>query len=271
MSDLANSGFMIGGRPEDLFKGAAAYYSVYRPSYPPEIIESIVRDCHLDGSGKLLDAGCGTGQVFLALSRYFAETLAIDPDEDMLTHARINAARHELNNVEFKCLRAEDLDSSHGSLRMAVFGNSFHWTDRCLAAEKLYDLLAPNGSLVLLCSGSFLTGSSNWEIIVQNTIERHLGAKRRAGNGFYQEAERHEEILKRTRFNRITITNIMSQEEYTTDEIVGYLYSTSYASREVLGGRAKTFETDLRNALRNLNQAPPFLRSVEQTIIIARR
>ena len=61
----------------DLFLGVAEYYQRYRVPYLQEVFDWIVNEYRLDGCGRLLDGGCGTGQVALPLSRWFDEVIAI--------------------------------------------------------------------------------------------------------------------------------------------------------------------------------------------------
>jgi hypothetical protein len=63
----------------DLFLGAAQYYERYRVPYPQEVFDWIINEYRLDGRGRLLDGGCGTGQVALPLSRWFGESLRSTP------------------------------------------------------------------------------------------------------------------------------------------------------------------------------------------------
>ena len=64
----------------------------------------------LDGSGRLLDLGCGPGTLTLPLAPHFAEVAAIDPDEGMIAEARKAGAA----NVDWRIGRAADLSSALG-------------------------------------------------------------------------------------------------------------------------------------------------------------
>ncbi|XSC45121.1 hypothetical protein ACF1BQ_002375 [Bradyrhizobium sp. RDT10] len=57
---------------------------------------------------------------------------------------------------------------------------------------------------------------------------------------------------------------------WTADSIVGYLYSTSFASRAVLGNLQKSFEDDLRERLSRLSAADQFAEEIEFSIVSAR-
>src|SRR4051794_13788817 len=102
----------------DFFLGAAEYYERYRVPYPQEVFDWIVNEYRLDGCGRLLDAGCGTGQVALPLSRWFEEVIAIDPDQEMLQIGERAARDNGIANVSFLNLKAEDLLSEVAPLRL---------------------------------------------------------------------------------------------------------------------------------------------------------
>ena len=73
---------------QDLFKGAAKFYSKYRPLYPASLIRFLVKRFSLDGNGKMLDLGCGTGQLALRFSDWFEQIVGIDPDLEMIQEAK---------------------------------------------------------------------------------------------------------------------------------------------------------------------------------------
>src|SRR5262245_37290039 len=84
MITLASENNRDPGLTNDLFVGTAEYYERYRVAYPQKIFDWVINEHKLDGRGRLLDAGCGTGQVALPLSRWFDEIIAIDPEQQML-------------------------------------------------------------------------------------------------------------------------------------------------------------------------------------------
>lgn len=266
-----NQGFMVGGRREDLFKGTAAYYDAYRRPYPQAVVDHIARRCRLDGRGRLLDAGCGTGQVFQAMAKYFTEVLAIDPDADMLKFARKRVNKLKMNNVLLRQMRAEELTDSVGPLRAAIFGASFHWTDRVAVAENLYDLLECGGQLLVLSPSGIHSGKTVWEVAIQETLVQYFGLERQAGSGSYVEGERHEQALERTRFGNIEVVDIPVYERWSIDQLVGYLFSTSYASKSLLGKQAHDFEQTARQRLLSIQPDGCFEKTIEYTVILAER
>jgi SAM-dependent methyltransferase len=264
-------GFLVGGRPEDLFKGTAAYYAAYRRPYPPAVVDYVARRCDLDGRGRLLDAGCGTGQVFQVFAHLFDDVAAIDRDPEMVEYARKTASELGLRNVSVRQLAVEEIGDDIAPLRMTIFGASFHWTDRQRVGDRIYDLTAPGGHLVVLAPNDIPRGTTAWEQVIRDVLVRHFGRERRAGTGVYCEGERHEQALARTRFKKIEQTGIPVVERWSIEQIIGHLYSTSFASKAVIGDRTNDFEQDLRQSLARVASDNLFEKINKITAIIAER
>jgi SAM-dependent methyltransferase len=205
------------------------------------------------------------------MARYFDDVLAIDPDPEMVAHARRAAAGLGRGKVEVRQMRAEEIPADVAPLRAAIFGASFHWTDRPRVADMVYDLLEPNGCLAVLSPDVIHKGTSDWEAAIRAALARHLGSERRAGGGVYRAGELHQEALGRTRFKTIETIGIPVREEWSVEQILGYLASTSHASKAVLGDRATAFEDELRRSLGALATRGPLDKLVDYTVIIARR
>ena len=175
---------------KSLFASAASYYAEFRVPYPKELVARVVAECGLDGRQRLLDLGCGTGEVFLPLLPHVASVVAIDPDPDMLDHAKRKAARRGSSDVRFVQASAEEIDGSCGVFDLVTAGASFHWMDRHAVGRTIArDLLAPGGTLVILASTSLWHGEEPWHGIVRDVMRRWLGEERRAGTGVFQSPE----------------------------------------------------------------------------------
>ena len=75
------------GSSATLFAGTAWHYARYRPGYPDAFFADLITRFRLDGTGRLLDLGCGTGQLTLRLAAHVAEAIGIDPEPEMLSDA----------------------------------------------------------------------------------------------------------------------------------------------------------------------------------------
>jgi ubiquinone/menaquinone biosynthesis C-methylase UbiE len=94
---------------------------------------------------RVLDVGCGTGRLEVALGER-ARVWGIDPSPEMLALARRQAPRA----AGFKLARAEELPFKDGWFERAVMWLSVHLVDRPLAFRELYRVLAADGRLVIV-------------------------------------------------------------------------------------------------------------------------
>jgi SAM-dependent methyltransferase len=78
---------------KDLYKGTAEYYDRFRPLYPAMLLTDLRARVDLDGTGRLLDLACGTGQVAFALAGDVAEVWAVDQEAESIEFGRRAARR----------------------------------------------------------------------------------------------------------------------------------------------------------------------------------
>src|SRR5260370_41817739 len=70
------------------FEGTGEYYAVGRPPYSAQLADTVARELSLDGTGQLLDVGCGPGVLALALAQLFDQVTSLDPEPGMLQAGR---------------------------------------------------------------------------------------------------------------------------------------------------------------------------------------
>jgi cyclopropane fatty-acyl-phospholipid synthase-like methyltransferase len=63
-----------------IYQGAAAHYRRGRPAYSPQLEAVLSEELDLDGSARLLDAGCGPGILTVRIAHLFEEAVGLDPD-----------------------------------------------------------------------------------------------------------------------------------------------------------------------------------------------
>jgi len=244
-----------------LYSGSAAYYATGRAAYPQEVADALVTELGLDGTGLLVDVGCGPGSLTLLLAPHFAAAVGVDADEDMLAEGARLAAELGVNNVTWRHLRAEDLSPDEvGTARTVTFAQSFHWMDRPRVASVARRLLAPDGALVHVHATTHRGIDEDlplphprppWERISELVV-RYLGTGRRAGQGVLPPRVGGDEdsIYRAAGFSyRKTLEVPGSIIERTADEVAAAVYSLSSSAPHLFGDRFEEFDADLRTLL----------------------
>lgn len=129
------------------FGRRAASYDELRPADASwwELFELVVQEAGLRGA-KVLDAGCGTGRLAVALAeRGVARVWGVDASPEMLAVARAKAP-----SVGFKQGRLEALPFKDGWFDAAVTWLVVHLVDRPAAFSELRRVLASGGRLAIV-------------------------------------------------------------------------------------------------------------------------
>ncbi len=174
-----------------LYAGSARFYATGRVAYPAELVDVLVDALALDGSGRLLDVGCGPGSLTLLLASHFAEAIGVDADPDMLAEAAQLAEEQNVRNVSWQQLRAEELPAGLPPVRVATFAQSLHWMDRRRVTAAVHAMLEPGGAAIHvhatthrgLATNARLTHPRPPREQITRLVRRYLGPQPRAGQG----------------------------------------------------------------------------------------
>ena len=245
---------MTANRKDDSapYAGTAWYYARFRPPYPPALVSVLRETFGLDGTGRLLDLGCGPGSVAIRLAHLFEQVVAIDPEPDMLAEGKAQAGRAGVSNITWIRGRSDDLSPALGSFRVVTMGESFHWMDRARTLDTLYDLVIDGGGVAIVGRGAPIPcpPPTSWRVAINKVVRQYVGDMRLPWDSpDPAPEERHETFLAQSRFKDVTSYQESFDITWTVDSIVGNLYSMSFCSRRLLGDRVEAFERDLRRAI----------------------
>jgi SAM-dependent methyltransferase len=236
-----------------LYDGSAPYYARGRLPYPPAIADVFRDELRLDGTGRLLDVGCGPGSLTLLLAPLFGEVVGVDRDLGMIAEAARQAALRGVANARWEALPAEALPADLGVFRVTTFAQSFHWMDRQTVATAVRSMLEPGGSWVHVSAtthegvedASGLPFPSPPRAEIAELVYSYLGPTRR------ECVSGEDDVLAGAGFTgprRVIVPGHI--HERSEDDVVASVFSLSWAAPHLFGDRIDNFEPDLRELLR---------------------
>ena len=127
------------------FDSVAEEYDRARPGYPDELVERACSRAGLRAGSRVLEVGCGTGKLTVALDARGFDLDAVDPGENLLRVARERVG----GGVRFHHGRFEEVELP-GGYEALFSATAFHWVDPAVGWAKAARLLRPGGVLALL-------------------------------------------------------------------------------------------------------------------------
>ncbi len=239
---------------------AAPHYLRGRPPYSAQLSDVMQAAIGLDGTGALIDVGCGPGVLAVQLAPLFDTVIGIDPEPAMLVEARRHATAHHVTAAWIEA-RAEDLATLElPAARLVTFGQSIHWTERQPVLAMVHDLLEPGGAVALIAPAIEHPSPVDPPAppIPHDQIEALLG--RYLGWSRSPRVDTYETSLQESPFGSSHVAFAPGRPDIvrTTDEVVSGYLSMSFAAPDRFGDRLDAFVADLRALLTDVSPAGQF-------------
>jgi len=155
---------------------------------------------------------------------------------------------------------------------MITIGEAFHRMDRPLVARRAMEWLGPGKCLALMGCNSVWTGKENWQKLAVEVIARWTKPKGSNSDHAQVPSPRpYREIFEEAGFVDVINQRFPIRHAWTLDSFIGYLYSTSVASKRVLGDHVNDFENDLRSELLKYDSAGCYTETLEFYYDLTRR
>ncbi|MDO0936561.1 methyltransferase domain-containing protein [Streptomyces sp. DG2A-72] len=261
--------------PVNAFAGTSAYYRRFRPGIPVALAALLDQAAPTDSPRRLLDIGTGPGFVVRALLPYFDDLFAVDAEPGMLTEAEtmIRPTLDTAHRLQMRHALAEDFLPPEGwRPHLVTCGRVFHWLNQQRFLDRLSEYVAPEGVVAVFSDRSLWTAGSQWQQAVREVVQEFLGEQRRAGDGaFRTPGPPHEEVLRASAFSHVTSTVVPVHRQWKISQVLGYLYSTSFAAPHLFGDRRDAFELAVANALTPFADRGVLTEDNAFTVLTARR
>jgi ubiquinone/menaquinone biosynthesis C-methylase UbiE len=131
-----------------VFNDVAAQYDRNRPSYPDALVDHACRLARIGDGDRVLEIGCGTGQLTRSLLARGLRVTAVEPGDRLIAIAGENLT--DAGDVEFINARLEDMQPPRGRYQAVFSASAIHWVDPDLSWRKIAAVLAADGTLALI-------------------------------------------------------------------------------------------------------------------------
>jgi SAM-dependent methyltransferase len=251
------------------FRAAAPHYLAGRPAYAPRLIGRVARLCELLPWHRVIDIGCGPGQLALAFAPLVREVVGVDPEPAMLRAAAAAAEDARAVNIDWFEGSSYDLGAAFGRFRLAVIGRAFHWMDRPDTLRRLDGMIEPDGAVALFADTHPDVPDNAWRADWRAVIERHAGISearlhRQAGGWV-----RHEALLLDSAFSEVEQITVIERREVSVAQLVARALSHSPVARS--GVDAEVVGRDIAAALAAHAPEGTLREVVATSALIARR
>jgi SAM-dependent methyltransferase len=130
-----------------VFDTVAVEYDRRRPTYPDELVERACELGGLEAGDRVLEIGCGTGQLTRGLVARGLHVTAVEPGRNLIELAGCDS--HAPGALEFVNHRLEDAPID-GWFDAAFSASAFHWPDPDVSWAKVARALRPDGLFALI-------------------------------------------------------------------------------------------------------------------------
>jgi SAM-dependent methyltransferase len=248
------------------FRTAAHHYLAGRPGYASHAIERVIELCGVKSEDRMLDLGCGPGQLARAFAPSVSEVVGIDPEPEMLRLARADGPENALW-IEAS---SYDIGPHLGCFGLVAMGRSFHWMDRVDTLRRLDQIVAPGGAVVLFRDSHPEVPGNAWRAEYGAVIERYAAdeeRRRRRGPGWVS----HTAILLDSTFSQLEEISVIERRRVTATALLDRALSMSSTSRARLGPRADDLLRELTALIERLAPSGHIGEVVATNALMARR
>lgn len=132
----------------DSFDEVAGLYDRVRPSYPAALISDLIERGGIRPGTRILEIGCGTGQLTRSLAESGASISALELGSRLADVASDRLAR--FSNVRVLNAAFEEWLAPSEPFDLVAAATSFHWLSRTTRVSKCAMALRPGGILAII-------------------------------------------------------------------------------------------------------------------------
>lgn len=150
------------------FDAVAERYDAVRPGYPAATVDDLVELAGLRPGDRVLEIGCGTGQLARPMVRRGLAVTAVELGAELAAVAR----RELAGSAEVVVGAFEDVPLDDDAFDLVVAATSLHWIDPAVRLAKPARILRPGGALAVVSTEHVAGGTEPFFADAQGCYER---------------------------------------------------------------------------------------------------
>ncbi|MEM9888892.1 MAG: class I SAM-dependent methyltransferase [Bacteroidota bacterium] len=231
-----------------VFDDNANSYDKYRPKYPNEVIEELIDLSQIKAKDKILEIGCGTGQITIDFVKRGYEVVGIEKGESLSRIASNKIEKYGIGKIINSTF--EDWVTSE-KFKLVIAAQAFHWIDKKRGINKILRLLKDNGSIGLIWNVDKSQETEFWEQ-TSKVYDKYLPKKKGQG-GMEETIEEHwDYIYKRKELINFGKREYQWEKVYSKEEYLGLLNTFSPHMSMELNKRERFFK-EIKSIIEGLN------------------
>ena len=204
---------MSGTAFQNLFDKQSQAYSLYRPGYPEELFEFVLK--HVPQRELAWDAGTGSGQAALRLAESFEKVIATDSSEAQISKAPVHA------KISFRVGAETQSEIADSSCDLVTAASAIHWFDLSSFYPEVKRVLKDGGVIAAWCY--------SW-LIVPDEIKDRIEHFYKSIEPYWPAPLEHVRTEYRNLdfpFEEIPATKIIQDASWTLERMLGFYSSWS--------------------------------------------
>lgn len=207
--------------PTQRFSNRVENYVKYRPGYPAEAIDDLVKSAHISNQSVIADVGSGTGIFTQLLLDKGYTVYAVEPNDAMRASAvkqlRSYSNFHSVNGT------AETSTLSNRSVDLVVCAQAFHWFDQHQTKAEFKRILKPKGLVALIWN--------NRQIDIDEFAIAYELLLQQQGSDYKEVNHRNITDVDFSNFfkdGKYQLVKYINTQVFDEDGLVGRAFSSSY-------------------------------------------
>ena len=199
---------------EKRFSKQADLYAMYRPTYPDEMYQFILK--HLNNQQVAWDCATGSGQVAAYLSNHFDQVWANDISREQLSYAP------RKNNITYLNTSGEESELPNNTFDLITIAQAIHWVDFDTFYTEV-QRTARNGALLAVIGYGMIRISDEVNPIIDDLYEHAFGQFFNKNRSYL---DQHYQTIPFP-FDEIVAPTFTRTYQWSVDHLEGYFNSWS--------------------------------------------